>query len=44
LSRAREREAPTSTFNEGYVLIPFGKTKAAGRKLALSERAYSYSS
>ena len=26
---------------EGYVFIPFGKTKAARRKLALSERAYS---
>jgi len=25
---------------EGYVFIPFGKTKAARRKLALSERAY----
>ncbi len=27
--------------DEGYLLVPFGKTKAARRKLALSERAYS---
>lgn len=27
--------------DEGFVLIPFGKTKAARRKLALSERAFS---
>jgi integrase len=26
--------------DEGYVFVPFGKTKAARRKLALSERAY----